>query len=133
MVVCIKKNMNENNNIEIAEEDVKLADYIYSILKFQPTILLSWGIQRPVVIKLGLRFRVNGFLHKGIVEILYNEGADLFDVYLINEDGTLKELIEGVYFDELVDVIDQHVEWTENYNERVNKEYNITNYEEESI
>lgn len=133
MVVCIKKNMNENNNIEIAEEDVKLADYIYSILKFQPTILLSWGIQRPVVIKLGLRFRVNGFLHKGIVEIRYNEGADLFDVYLINEDGTLKELIEGVYFDELVDVIDQHVEWTENYNERVNKEYNITNYEEESI
>lgn len=125
--------MNENNNIEIAEEDVKLADYIYSILKFQPTILLSWGIQRPVVIKLGLRFRVNGFLHKGIVEIRYNEGADLFDVYLINEDGTLKELIEGVYFDELVDVIDQHVEWTENYNERVNKEYNITNYEEESI
>ncbi|MDD3322048.1 MAG: hypothetical protein PHS59_11455 [Paludibacter sp.] len=125
--------MNENNNIEIAEEDVKLADYIYSILKFQPTILLSWGIQRPVVIKLGLRFRVNGFSHKGIVEILYNEGADLFDVYLINEDGTLKELIEGVYFDELVDVIDQHVEWTENYNERVNKEYNITNYEEESI
>lgn len=125
--------MNENNNIEIAEEDVKLADYIYSILKFQPTILLSWGIQRPVVIKLGLRFRVNGFLHKGIVEILYNEGADLFDVYLINEDGTLKELIEGVYFDQLVDTIDDHVEMVENYNQRVNEEYNITNYEEESI
>lgn len=125
--------MNENNNIEIAEEDVKLADYIYSILKFQPTILLSWGIQRPVVIKLGLRFRVNGFLHKGIVEILYNEGADLFDVYLINEDGTLKELIDGVYFDQLVDTIDDHVEMVENYNQRVNEEYNITNYEEESI
>ncbi len=125
--------MNENNNIEIAEEDVKLADYIYSILKFQPTILLSWGIQRPVVIKLGLRFRVNGFLHKGIVEILYNEGADLFDVYLINEDGSLKVLIEGVYFDQLVDTIDDHVEMVENYNQRVNEEYNITNYEEESI
>ena len=125
--------MNENNNIEIAEEDVKLADYIYSILKFQPTILLSWGIQRPVVIKLGLRFRVNGFLHKGIVEILYNEGAGLFDVYLINEDGTLKELIDGVYFDQLVDTIDDHVEMVENYNQRVNEEYNITNYDEETI
>lgn len=125
--------MNENNNIEIAEEDVKLADYIYSILKFQPTILLSWGIQRPVVIKLGLRFRVNGFLHKGIVEILYNEGADLFDVYLINEDGSLKVLIEGVYFDQLVDTIDDHVEMVENYNQRVNEEYNITNYDEETI
>lgn len=125
--------MNENNNIEIAEEDVKLADYIYSILKFQPTILLSWGIQRPVVIKLGLRFRVNGFLHKGIVEILYNEGADLFDVYLINEDGSLKVLIEGVYFDQLVDTIDDHVEMVENYNQRVNEEYNITNYDKETI
>ena len=125
--------MNENNSIEITDEDVKLADYIYSILKFQPTILLSWGIQRPVVIKLGLRFRVNGFLHKGIVEILYNEGADLFDVYLINEDGSLKVLIEGVYFDQLVDTIDDHVEMVENYNQRVNEEYNITNYEEESI
>lgn len=125
--------MNENNNIEIAEEDVKLADYIYSILKFQPTILLSWGIQRPVVIKLGLRFRVNGFLHKGIVEIRYNEGADLFDVYLINEDGSLKVLIEGVYFDQLVDTIDDHVEMVENYNQRVNEEYNITNYDKESI
>ena len=125
--------MNENNNIEIAEEDVKLADYIYSILKFQPTILLSWGIQRPVVIKLGLRFRVNGFLHKGIVEIRYNEGADLFDVYLINEDGSLKVLIEGVYFDQLVDTIDDHVEMVENYNQRVNEEYNITNYDEETI
>ena len=117
--------MNDNNNIEITDEDVKLADYIYSILKFQKTVLLSWGIHRPVVIKLGLRFRVNGFLHKGIVEILYNEGADLFDVYLINEDGTLKELIDGVYFDELVDTIDDHVEKVPNYNERVSQQYSI--------
>jgi hypothetical protein len=117
--------MNENNNIEITEEDVKLADYIYSILKFQPTIIMSWGLHCPVVIKLGLRFRVNGFLHKGIVEILYNEGADLFDVYLINEDGTLKELVEGVYFDQLVDTIDDHVEMVPNYNETVNQQYNI--------
>lgn len=116
--------MNENN-IKITEEDVKLADYIYSILKFQPTILMSWGFQKPEVIKLGLRFRVNGFLHKGIVEIKYNEGADLFDVYLIENDNRIKEIIEGVYFDELIDVVDQKVEWTENYNERVNEEYSI--------
>ena len=122
-----------DNSIEITDEDVKLADYIYSILKFQPTILLSWGFHCPVVIQLGLKFSVSGFLHKGIVQVKYNEGADLFDIYLINEDGTLKELIEGVYFDELVDVIDNHVEMVENYNERVNAEYNITNYEEESI
>ncbi len=122
--------MNDNNNIELTEEDVKLADYIYSILKFQPTILLSWGFQKPEVVKLGLKFRVNGFLHKGIVEIKYNEGADLFDIYLIENDNRIKEVIEEVYFDELVNVIDNHVEMVPNYNERVSEEYNITNYEE---
>lgn len=125
--------MNESNKIGITDDNVKIADYIFSILKYQPTILMSWGFQYPEVVKLGLRFRVNGFLHKGIVEILYNEGADLFDVYLINEDGTLKELIDGVYFDQLVDTIDDHVEMVENYNQRVNEEYNITNYDEETI
>ena len=124
--------MNENN-IKITDEDVKLADYIYSILKFHQTILLSWGIQRPEAILLGLKFQVSGFKHKGVVEIRYNEGADLFEVYLINEDGSLKELIEGVYFDQLVDTIDDHVEMVENYNERVNQEYNIINYGNKEI
>ena len=118
-------NMNENNNIEITEEDVKLADYIFSILKFQPTFLMSWGFHCPVVIQLGLKFSVCGFLHKGIVQVKYNEGADLFDVYLIENDNRIKEVIEGIYFDQLLEVIDDKVERIENYNERVSQHYNI--------
>lgn len=114
-----------NNINDLNQEDVKLADYIFSILKFQPAIVMSWGFQRPMVIKLGLKFTVNGFRHKGNVEIRYNEGSDLFDIYLINEDETQNELIEGIYFDQLVEVVDEHVEMVENYTEQVNEFYNI--------
>jgi hypothetical protein len=123
----------ENNKIELSQKDLEMAKYIYSILKSQPTILMSWGFHYPVGIRLGLRFKVNGFKHIGIVEIRYNEGADLFDVYLINDDNTLKDLKESVYFDQLLEVVDDHVERVDNYNERVNQEYNIKNYDKEVI
>ncbi|MDD3321199.1 MAG: hypothetical protein PHS59_07130 [Paludibacter sp.] len=121
--------MNDNNKIELTEEDVKLADYIYSILKSQHLVMMSWGFQSPVVISLGLRFKVNGFLLKGSVHILYNGGSDLFDISFVKEDGTLKNTLVGIYFDQLVEVIDNHVEKVENYNERVNQEYNIIDYD----
>ncbi|MEA4983208.1 MAG: hypothetical protein VB066_10890 [Paludibacter sp.] len=94
---------------------------------------MSWGFQRPMVIKLGLKFTVNGFKHKGMVQVKYNEGADLFDIFLIDKDDMVKETIEGVYFDELVNTIDNHVELVPNYNERINQEYNILTGEEEVI
>lgn len=117
-------NMEENNKIELTQENYEIGKYIYSILLSQPTILMSWGFESPVVIRLGLRFKVNGFLHSGFIEIKFNQGADLFDVSLINEDGTLKETLEGIYFDQLVEVVDEHVERVDNYNERVDQEYN---------
>ncbi|MDD3014283.1 MAG: hypothetical protein PHC34_11325 [Candidatus Gastranaerophilales bacterium] len=125
--------MDKDNKIELTEEDVKLADYIFSILKSQGSIIMSWGFQSPVVIKLGLKFKVNGFLLKGSVEVIYNEGADLFDISFIEVDGTLKNTLVGIYFDQLIEVIDNHVERVDNYIERVNQEYNIINYEEKCI
>lgn len=44
---------------------------------------------------------------------------------MINEDKTLKKLIEGVYFDQLVEVVDEHVEMVDNYAEQVNEFYDI--------
>lgn len=124
--------MNENNNTELTQEDLEMGKYIYSILLSQPTIMMSWGFESPIVIPLGLRFRVNGFLHSGIVEVKYNLGADLFDIYLIDNENQKKEIIEGIYFDELTETIDNHVERVDNYNERVNQEYNIINYDKET-
>ena len=124
--------MNENKT-ELTHDDIEMGKYIYTILLSQPTILMSWGFESPMVIKLGLQFRVNGFKHKGLIRIVYDEGADLFDISLIGDDNFVKETIEGIYFDQLVEVIDDHVERVDNYNERVSQEYNFTNNEEKVI
>lgn len=103
----------------------KMAEYIYSILLLQPTILMSWGFKSPRVIDNGLSFFVNGFKHTGKVIVQYNDGQDLFDVYLMDDKEIIVETLNMVYFDQLVEVIDERVEKTDDYNDRINNEYNI--------
>lgn len=105
------------------ENDKEMAEYIYKILLSQPSILMSWGFQSPRIIRQGLSFLVNGFKHKGKVSIEYNEGQDLFDVYLMDETDKIVDTINMVYFDQLVEIIDEKVEKTEDYKDRVNNEY----------
>jgi hypothetical protein len=50
---------------------------------------------------------------------------DLFDVYLLNEDGCLKKKIEDVYIDSLIEVIDCAIEKVDNYEERIKREYSF--------
>ena len=102
----------------------KMAEYIYSILLLQPTILMSWGFQSPRIIQNGLSFLVNGFKHTGKVSIHYNEGQDLFDVNFADLNDEIIDTINMVYFDQLVEVIDERVEKTDDYNDRINNEYN---------
>ncbi len=97
-----------------------MAKYILQILIIQPIIVFSWGFNTPIAIANGLRFKVQGFKFSGIVEIIYNEGSDLFDVRLI-KDGNVVELVEGVYIDSLVNVIDCRVEKVDDYKQRVQK------------
>ena len=102
---------------------MEMAKYIMSILRSQTMIVLSWGFHNPVAINNGLRFKVQGFLHTGAVEVVYNEGRDLFEVRTINQDGSIKEVSEDVYFDCLVSVIDGMVERCANYHEKVKETY----------
>jgi hypothetical protein len=97
-----------------------MAKYILQILITQPIIVFSWGFNTPIAIANGLRFKVQGFKFSGTVEIVYNEGSDLFDVKLI-KDGNVVELVEGVYFDSLINVIDCRVEKVADYKQRVQK------------
>ena len=85
-------------------------------------VVFSWGFSSPKRLpnNAGLQFSVEGFKYQGVVEVRYNEGSDLFEVNL--NDGTK---VEDVYFDSLVNVIDNLVEKTENYRERVEQEYNV--------
>ena len=103
-----------------------MAQYILSILRSQLMIVFSWGFHRPVRLENGLRFQVQGFIHRGAVEIIYNEGLDSFEVRTLNADGSIKQKEEDVYLDCLVNVIDGMVERCPDYQERVKDEYNLT-------
>ena len=105
------------------DTDKELAEYIYSILLSQPILLMSWGFQSPRIIQNGLSFFVNGFKHKGNVKIKYNEGQDLFEIFLLDENDKIIDTINMVYFDQLVEGIDERVEKTDVYNNRVDNEY----------
>lgn len=99
-----------------------MANYIYTILISKLMVILSWGFNSPIAITNGLRFKVQGFKFTGTVEVIYNGGADLFNVHLSN--GTV---VADVYVDSLVGVIDGLVERTNDYEERVKKEYGLIN------
>ena len=99
-----------------------MANYIYTILMSKLMVVLSWGFNSPNAITNGLRFKVQGFKFTGSVEVIYNEGMDLFEVHL--SDGRVEA---DVYADCLVNVIDGLVERTDNYEERVKKEYGLIN------
>lgn len=100
---------------------MEMSKYILQIMRMQIFVVMSWGFHNPIVIDNGLRFSVNGFKYIGEVEVVYNDGKDLFEVRIC---GT-GEIVEDVYLDNLVEVIDNRVEKVENYAERVNSTYNI--------
>ena len=107
---------------------MNIALYIRDILLTQLSVVLSWGAHNFQSLgeseegEGGLLFNVNGFKHQGQVKIMLNR-LDLFDVYLLNEDGCLKKKIEDVYIDSLIEVIDCAIEKVDNYEERVKREY----------
>ena len=73
----------------------------------------------------GLRFKVKGFKLRGVVEVAQNEGKNLFEVSFIKR-GKVVDVITDVYLDMLVDVIDNKVEKTADYKERVEREYSLS-------
>lgn len=74
--------------------------------------ILSWGIDMFIATVYknmpALKFKVNGRLYKGYVIIALN-GSDYYEVYLQNDTGTTL-ISDEVYFDELGDLIDEHIE-----------------------
>ncbi len=102
-----------------------IAEYILRVLRTQVIVVMSWGFHNAKAIEDGIAFNVQGFKFNGRVEITYDEGWDLFDIRLLNEDGSIKEQAEGVFVDGLVSTIDLMVEHTSDYKERVKKAYSL--------
>lgn len=108
---------------------MSMAKYILRILRSQLMVMFSWGFNHPVALpnNEGVRFNVQGYKFKGVVEVVYDEGWDLFIVRFI-KDGKVIDTIEEVYLDSLVQVIDDYVEKTPDYAQRVRAQYSISLY-----
>ena len=79
-------------------------------LTYNQPIFWSFGVSKTInVNNKGLLIRVSARRHKGWILITLN-GSDLYDVHLLNTLGKVKKLIEDVYCDTLLDVIDDSIE-----------------------
>lgn len=102
---------------------MEIVEYIFGIFNQHLVIVFSWGFSYPRAIEQGLRFAVQGFIHKGDVDVIYDGGSDLFCVRLLNADGSVIKEQDGINLDGLVDCIDKLVERVPDYEEKVRKTY----------
>ena len=109
------------------EYSKEIANYIFSIFRTNPFIVMSWGINPAsiTIVEVGVKFHVQGFIYTGYVQVVLNEGEDLFEVTLISEERETLNKIEHIFVDNLISVIDDAVEKCENYQERISQEYGI--------
>ena len=99
-----------------------MTKYILNRLAREKWIVFSWGFNSPVAIKNGLQFYVNGFIFNGIIQVIYNEETDLFDLKFIKRNEALIP-IPNVSINELIKVLDDLIEKVDNYEEKVKQEY----------
>jgi len=79
-------------------------------LTYNQPIFWSFGVSKTInVNNKGLLIRVSARRHTGWILITLN-GSDLYDVHLLNTLGKVKKVIEDVYCDTLLDVIDDSIE-----------------------
>jgi hypothetical protein len=75
----------------------------------------SWGVSQKINYRnKGLLLKVSGHHHKGLVLITL-DWSDTYSVHIISNKGVIQDTFEGVYFDNLFDVIDNRIEFIEKY------------------
>lgn len=75
--------------------------------------MFAWGAKDLVAMRDGLKFKTSGMVKwKGYVYVQYDEGQDLYNVIFAQIrklEWIERERIEGVFFDQLVEIIDRRV------------------------
>ena len=106
----------------------RMCRYIWNDALQRSIKTLSWGVDfaRVKVIENGTEFHVQGFKITGIVRVQYVEGSDLFKVTIIPDDKKEKTIIiENVFLDKLVSVIDENLGNCEIIKKRISEEYEL--------
>lgn len=75
----------------------------------------SWGARNWTNVKnKALGFKVSGHHFKGVVFVTVN-GSDLYDYYLVNAKHDIVKKVTDLYFDQLVDSLDESIEKLPSY------------------
>jgi len=86
-----------------------------SVLQYNRNIFWSWGVSKMVNLQnKGLMFKVNGHHHKGWVLVTLG-WEDLYKVYIVSNTGKFLDEYTGIFFDDLVEVIDNRIEKIPDY------------------
>ena len=113
------------NEKTLRERALNMAQTIWKTLFWSLEVpeVLSWGIsKRKATIyqeMLALELSVNGMIHKGIVTVCYNEGADVFVVFLMDKKRNVLKKMDNVFADELGRRIDEEIERPQNVSDDV--------------
>lgn len=100
--------------------DIRKIDYLYkrefntnetlSVLTHNKNIYWSWGVSQLFnCYNKGLLMRVNGHHHKQYVLITL-DWDDTYKIDYLNRNMKVIDTHEGIYFDQLVEVIDNRIE-----------------------
>lgn len=90
------------------------AQIIMSQIKaIDPMAIFAWGAKEFVNMGDGLKFKTSGMVKwKGYVYVKYDEAQDLYNVIFAKirkSEWIEQERVEGVFFDQLVEIIDRRV------------------------
>jgi hypothetical protein len=93
---------------------MSIAQIILSQIKgLDRMAMFAWGAKELVAMRDGLKFKTSGMVKwKGYVYVQYDEGQDLYNVIFAQirkMEWIEKERVEGVFFDQLVEIIDRRV------------------------
>lgn len=109
----------------------KVATEILNILLLDPRLPMSWGMSNPKPIYSesleapGLQIHVQGYKYIGDFQIFLIDSRNSFTLRWGNEGS--ENLREDVLLPDLANTIDEIVEKTEDYEERIAKDYpNLT-------
>jgi len=109
----------------ITKNDEAVAYLILSAIEIDAVKMFSWGFGVEKVIENGLQFKVCGLKHKGRVKVICNKNTGLFDIQIIGKKNSIKNSIEDVSLDKLLNVLDLQIERVENYGEVISKMYGL--------
>ncbi len=88
---------------------------LIDFLKSYPNIVGSWGFSNVKIYEdICLTFHVNGNHHAGKVWIFLRD-IDTFEIYLTDKTDAIKEIINSVSIEHLIDKLDKRITWIETY------------------